>query len=500
MSFTQGHALVIGVGTHQFAAQADVPITKADAAAVAAILCDPNACGYPPTQVKFIHDEGATKAGILTALDALAQHVGEKDTVFLFYAGHGALGTQSNYYLVSHDAQIKDNRVVEGTGVSEAELLAKLHAIKAQRMVLCFNACHAGHISPTLALEPPTLAASNPAADIAAALLGTGEGRIILTACREEQVSYIGKGQLTIFTQALVDGLRGKGVANRKGFISIFNLYEYLHDTVKETVETTLQHRQEPELTVLKGVGAFAVALYKGASTLGEFDEDEPLPQGLPVHEMRPEKSARLFQQHIEQTGGVNFGQGNNIKIDGDIFGGDQVEQRVTKRVNTGGGAYVGGNVNTGGGDFVGRDKTIRGDVVYGDKVGGDKVTGDKVTVGNISGSSGIAIGRGGQVNVNTTQAKRSLAQAEFVRLLQEVRTTLATVQLSESEQAEVQHNLTNLESHLAQSEPKLAAIQRWLTNIKGIVEEAADAGSAATMLVRLIQRAVDFAQQRFRS
>ena len=34
---------------------------------------------------------------------------------------------------------------------------------------------------------------------------------------------------------------------------------------------------------------------------------------------------------------------------------------------------------------------------VHGDMVGGDKVSGDKITVGDISGSSGIAIGRGAQ-------------------------------------------------------------------------------------------------------
>lgn len=517
MPFTQGHALVIGVGTHQFAANADVPITKADAAAVAAILGDTDACGYPSTQVNFIHDEGATKAGILTALDTLAQRAGEKDTVFLFYAGHGALGTQSNYYLVSHDARIEGKRVVEGSGVSEAELLAKLRAIKAQRMVLIFNACHSGNISPSLDLAP-TLSTSNPSEEAAAALLGTGQGRIIITACGEEQFSYIGKGQLTIFTQALVDGLRGKGVANHNGFISAFNLYESIHEKVTTTVQTALHQTQEPELTVLKGKGSFAVALYKGASTLGAFDEDEALPQGLPVREVRPEKSARLFQQHIAQSGGVNFGQGNQIKIDGDVFGGDvvgpnidarksqgfiyepqgPVEQQFGDRVNTGGGTYIRGNVNTGG-DFVGRDKTVRGDVVHGDKIGGDKVTGDKITVGNISGNSGIAIGRGGQAHVNTTPPALALTRVEFAQLIQEARASLATVKLPENEQAEVQQNLTNLETHLAQPEPKLASIKRWLNNIKGILEEVAGVGTAATALSTLLQRAIDLAQQVFR-
>ena len=42
------------------------------------------------------------------------------------------------------------------------------------------------------------------------------------------------------------------------------------------------------------------------------------------------------------------------------------------KKINTNGGAYIGGNVNTGGGDFVGRDKNInagQGGVVIGGSV-----------------------------------------------------------------------------------------------------------------------------------
>jgi len=43
----------------------------------------------------------------------------------------------------------------------------------------------------------------------------------------------------------------------------------------------------------------------------------------------------------------------------------------------------------------------VYGDMVQGDKVGGDKVGGDKISVGNISGSQGIAIGRGAKADVN---------------------------------------------------------------------------------------------------
>ena len=53
-------------------------------------------------------------------------------------------------------------------------------------------------------------------------------------------------------------------------------------------------------------------------------------------------------------------------------------------------------------GDLVGRDK------VGGDKVGGDKVGGDKITVGDVSGSTGFAFGRGATATVNTDQLQNS--------------------------------------------------------------------------------------------
>jgi len=56
------------------------------------------------------------------------------------------------------------------------------------------------------------------------------------------------------------------------------------------------------------------------------------------------------------------------------------------EKVNTEGGAYVGGGVNTGGGDFVGRDKNITGgagSVVVGGNISGSTlITGNHNTVG----------------------------------------------------------------------------------------------------------------------
>jgi hypothetical protein len=77
------------------------------------------------------------------------------------------------------------------------------------------------------------------------------------------------------------------------------------------------------------------------------------------------------------------------------------------KRVDTDGGAHAEGDVDTGGGDFTGRNKVVHGDQVHGDKVGGDKIT-----VGDITGSTGIAIGRGAQATVT-----QGLGDDEIARL-----------------------------------------------------------------------------------
>ncbi len=476
MSFPHGHALLIGVGTHQYHAGLNVPITVADAKAVADVLQDSNYCGYPSKQVRVIHDGSATKAGILSALDELASQTTTDDTVFLFYCGHGALGTDGNYYLVSHDAKVQGRRVVANTGVSEGELLAKLKALAAQRVLLIFNACHSGNISPTLALEPESLDGSNPDEVSAMALLGTGQGRIFMIACREQQLSYIGKGPTTIFTKALIDGLQGKGVGNNHGFISAFSLYEHLYETVREIAQAEYNATQEPELTILKGVGPFAVSRFKGASTLGGFDESEPVPEAMAVREVRPLQSERIFAQRTVQTGG---------------------------------GAYIRGNVNTGGGDFVGRDKVVHGDDVRGDKVHGDKVRGDKVHGDRISAeigdnARGIAVGKNirqthvdnaaGGINFGVVENKINLVR-ELEKLQTKVAQAIDAGLFTEEVATDVKYQVDKATQQAKKPEADKKSIVDYLTQAKTLIAGI----TAASGLVTACTQAIEVVQKFFK-
>ncbi len=327
MSFTTGHALVIGVGLYQHISQYNVPIAARDAEAVSAALQDPARCGYPAGQVILLTNETATRQAILSKLDDLAQTLTAENTLFLFFVGHGVYGTDGNYYLTTHDTRLKASRVEPGTGVSENELLDKLRQVKARRMLLVINACHSGELSPSFDVGD-ALSSEAPPAKLTEALLSTGEGRITIAACRPEQKSWIGSGSLSIFSQALVSGLKGEA-PNSKGYISAFGLYEYLYHEAREAA-AELGQEQEAELTVIKGVGAFPVALYRGASQPGAFDLDEPAPAGTALREVSPEKSQRSYQRYqasLVGDGAIAQGPGakavgkGGILIEGDVSG-----------------------------------------------------------------------------------------------------------------------------------------------------------------------------------
>src|SRR6266508_6010538 len=343
MPFPNGHALLIGVGAYAHLPHWHVPTTMHDAQAVAAALRDPQYCGYPEAQVMLLSDAAADRAAVLAALDSLMARTSQDDTIFLFYSGHGHFGEDGAYYLTTHDTQLTAaRRVVADTAVSQGELIARLQALPARRMLLIFHACHAGALSPTLGDDTAPVSGENLPAQLGAAILATGEGRIIVTACRENQYAYVGDGERTIFGQALVDGLQGKGTTSQRGYLSAFDLYTQLYFAVGEAVQRVpielrrrYSERQEPELTVLKGVGPFAVALYPGATTLGSFSAPQSLAEGMAVREVSEAYSRAMLQQ-ISASGG------------GDAAGRDIVKPR---------GDYAGGNIDKRQGTFVQGDQ-----------------------------------------------------------------------------------------------------------------------------------------------
>ncbi len=97
--------------------------------------------------------------------------------------------------------------------------------------------------------------------------------------------------------------------------------------------------------------------------------------------EIKSDEASKMAKTKNTSQGGISIGGNANGSI---IVTGNQNKiNQINRKINTGGGTYIQGDVNTGGGDFVGRDKIDR-----------------SIKVGDISNSTGVAIGDNAQANV----------------------------------------------------------------------------------------------------
>jgi len=339
-TFTEGHALLIGVG-------ADLPNTIDDAQELHKILIDEERCAYPKRQVQLLTGERAKRANILAGLDSLAQTAKPDSTVIVYFSGHGyqvKTIAGKSHFLMPYGYAVND---LAETAISGQEFAQKLQAIPAQKLLLLLDCCHAGGLDPTKA--PGATLAKAPLPPEATAVLAQGKGRVLIASSQAEELSYAGK-PCSAFTLALLEALCGDGASQRDGRVRVADLAIFTGGKVPQRTA----NRQHPILN-FKDADNFVVAFYSGG---------ESQAKGLPSHlqnvEIEPEPGA--FNQVINQQRQTVHGNQQNItgSVTGPVIGGNVGQignSTTTTNINTGGGAHVAGDVTISGGDFVGRDR-----------------------------------------------------------------------------------------------------------------------------------------------
>jgi hypothetical protein len=327
MAFNQGNALIVGVGSY-LDTRLSAPITARDAQALSRVLQNVDAAGYPVGQVQVLTGAAASRDGVLNALHTLASATNPESTAVLFFCGHGTPAPNSGYYFLTYDAQRAGNSNFDPrTVISSAELVRAIEAIPAQKLLIIFNTCFSGIMAGVLDTgNDLDLFLGPPSETLMDAMLGTGEGRVVLSACRPNQKSwYIASAEHTLFVQSLLDVLNGAGsITNRKGYISISDLYDYVYEKVRMDVKNLRTDiDQEPVLTIREQVGPFWVALYRGGQILGSGSSDQsPEPTGPAVRRVMTQQAQEardriLAEQQVTQatSGGVaNPGQMGNVQ------------------------------------------------------------------------------------------------------------------------------------------------------------------------------------------
>ncbi|BAO56348.1 caspase family protein [Nonlabens marinus] len=221
-SLENAYALLIGVG-------ADLPASVRDAAAIAALLSNPEIAGYKKENIHLLTEEQATRDRILNAFDDLIDKVDENASVILFYSGHGGTYSdndiieleqggknlksdhenQSHYYWVPNDFDPKNYRT---TWLLATELKEKLQKLQTRRLILMLDCCHAEGMTkagPDISKSTLKERLKNP--EDMMHKIDDGRGMSILSSCRAEELSWIipKDAPHSLFTKCLLEVLQG---------------------------------------------------------------------------------------------------------------------------------------------------------------------------------------------------------------------------------------------------------------------------------------------------
>ncbi len=242
------YGLVIGIDKHR-CSKWDLNCAVNDANDMYRLMIDPNCGMFEPNKTKILQNAKVTHAAVRSELSALVKKAKEKDAVWIYFAGHAAL-VNGHTHLILYESDEND---IYGTGFCGADFVRLLKDIKAKRLVLFLDCCHAKAVlkdglTPRAVPTPEELFASF-----------KGCGRVGICASKDKEKAIESTAdEHGLFTKCLIEGLRGAADANRDGVVTFAELFAYVDGEKKEYKSQTIVRIGEDEqgfpLTLNKSV------------------------------------------------------------------------------------------------------------------------------------------------------------------------------------------------------------------------------------------------------
>ena len=203
---------------------------------------------YAKVNAVFIGDAQATKAGIAAALEQVKAQAQPKDVFIFYYAGHGVMNENKQFYIVPHDVTqlYGADEALAQKGLSSAQMQQFSKEIKAQKQLFILDACQSAGALDNVALR-------GAAEEKAIAQLARATGTHWLTASGSEQFAaefkQLGHGT---FTYVLLEALSGKADKAGDRKITVKELDAYLQEVVPEL---TAKFKGTPQYPASYGFG-----------------------------------------------------------------------------------------------------------------------------------------------------------------------------------------------------------------------------------------------------
>ncbi|MEM6868850.1 MAG: GUN4 domain-containing protein [Cyanobacteria bacterium P01_C01_bin.121] len=233
-------ALLIGVSEYG-QGLTNLPGTQADLSAMEQVLRNPKIGAFDEVQVL----PNPNRTQMEMAIEDLFSRDRHKkdDLILLYFSGHGVKDDDGAFYLATCITEKNDRgKPRTSTAVSSSALHSYIEQSRSRRKVLILDCCFSGAIADGMKAK-----AVEETVEIQQQL--GGEGRAILTSSTATQYSFENPtGELSIYTQYLVEGLRtGAAASDEDGQITV----EELHDYAKEKVQEAAP-RMKPEIYPVK--------------------------------------------------------------------------------------------------------------------------------------------------------------------------------------------------------------------------------------------------------
>jgi len=193
------------------------------------------------TNVKtyFVTDNTATKSGITAAFAQVQETAKAQDVFVFYYAGHGVIGKDKEFYLVPNDVSDLKNvqAELESKGIPAKQLQQFAIDIAAQKQLFILDACQsAGAFNEMLSAD------GDQQKSIAVVSRSTGTHWMAASGAQQyaNEFSQLGHGA---FTYVLLEALKGSAAADK--MITVNGLKNYLQQGVPELMKKysgTLQY------------------------------------------------------------------------------------------------------------------------------------------------------------------------------------------------------------------------------------------------------------------
>lgn len=215
------HLIVVGINAYQNPAMS-LNYALADATAFKTEIEKDAQTVISTTKTYFVTDAEASKEGILTAFNQVQQNAKAQDVFIFYYAGHGVIGKDKEFYLVPKDVSDLKNvqAELESKGIPAKLLQQYAVEIQAQKQLFILDACQSAG-----AFDEMLSASGEQQKSIAVVSRSTGTHWMAASGAQQyaNEFSQLGHGA---FTYVLLQALNGSAASNK--MITVNGLKNYI--------------------------------------------------------------------------------------------------------------------------------------------------------------------------------------------------------------------------------------------------------------------------------